>query len=150
LNQILWIYDPTSGAYLRQQDNADGSGKWVQATDRINGEPLAYENVIVLFAKHHALNRAGTLIDLDLLYTTYYAYLFRDGQVYPIRWSTLNGEYEKKTGLLRPIRFTDEKGKPFALKPGQTWVEIVDLTTTMQEIQPGSWKFRFYAPVPPK
>jgi hypothetical protein len=149
LNQVLWIYDPASGAYLRQQDNADGSGEWTLATDRINGEPLAFENVIVLFAQHHALNRAGTLIDVDLLYTTHYAYLFRDGRVYPIRWTTVNGEYEKKTGLLRPIRFTDERGNPVPLKPGSTWVEIVDVTTTLQELDPGSWKYRFYAPQAP-
>jgi hypothetical protein len=150
LNQIQWTYDQASGAYLRQQDNADGSGKWTQATDRINGEPLAFENVIVLFARHSALNRAGTLIDVDLLHTTNYAYLFRDGQVYPLRWSTVNGEYEKKTGLLRPIRVVDAQSQPFPLKPGSTWVEIVDVTTTVQELQPGSWKFRFYAPQAPE
>ncbi len=149
LNQVLWTYDPTSGAYLRSQDNADGSGKWTQATDRINGDPLAFQNVIVLFAQHRVKNRAGTLIDVDLLYTMNYAYLFRDGKVYPLRWTTMNGEYEKTTGLLRPIRFTDEKGNPFALKPGRTWVEVVDVTTTKQELEPGSWKFRFYAPAQP-
>jgi len=58
----------------------------------------------------------------------------------------MNGEYEKKTGLLRPIRFTDLNGNPVSLKPGHTWVEIVDVTTTLEEIESGAWKARFYAP----
>jgi hypothetical protein len=66
--------------------------------------------------------------------------------VYPIYWSTANGDYEKKTGLLRPIRFVDATGNPFPLKPGQTWVEIVDTTASVTETEPGLWKARFYAP----
>ncbi len=146
LNQVLWNYDPTSGAYLRSQDNADGSGKFIPSSDRLNGKPLAFNNVIVLFSQHHVQNRAGTLIDVDLLYTSNYAYLFRDGQVFRLRWSTENGNYEKSTGLMRPIRFVDDQGNPFPLKPGSTWVEIVHSTTTIQELEPGSWKVRFYAP----
>ena len=146
LNQILWEYDPVSGAYLRSQDKADGSGKFYPSTDRLTGEQLAFENVIILYVKHNVLNGARTLIDLDLFHTTNRAYLFRDGMVYPIYWSTLSGDYEKQTGLLRPIRFVDSEGKPFPLKPGQTWVEIVDVTATMVEKEPGLWKARFYAP----
>jgi hypothetical protein len=146
LNQVLWTYDPASQAYLRQQDKADGSGKFYPSTDRLTGEQLAFENVVVLFARHNVLNSDHTLIDLDLLYTMNKAYLFRDGRVYPIYWTTANGDYEKKSGLLRPIRFVDKGGNPFPLKPGQTWVEVVDLSATMTEKGPGYWKARFYAP----
>jgi len=146
LNQVDWQYDPTKGVYLRSQDNADGSGKFTPSTDRLTGEQLAFDNVIVLYAKHNVLNRAGTLIDVELLYTGNKGFLFRDDKVYPIYWSTLNGDYEKTTGLMRPIRFTDRDGKPISLKPGNTFVEIVHTTASLQEIQPGSWKARFYAP----
>jgi len=47
---------------------------------------------------------------------------------------------------MRPIRFVDREGKPFSLKPGKTWIEIVDETATVTEKDPGSWKARFYAP----
>ena len=144
LNQINWVYDRATGAYLRFQDKADGSGKFHPSTDRLTGKQLAFENVVVLFADHQALTR--TIIDIDLMYTIRPALLFRDGKVYRIFWSTLNGEYEKKTGRLRPIRFVDAKGKPFPLKPGQTWVEIVTSNTTVQEIADSEWKVRFYAP----
>ncbi|MFL7871021.1 MAG: DUF3048 C-terminal domain-containing protein, partial [Anaerolineales bacterium] len=135
-----------SGKYLRSQDKADGSGNFYPATDRLTGEQLAFENVIVLSVKHEVLNSAKTLIDFDLLYTRGDAYLLRDGIVYPIYWSTIGDEYEKETGRLRPIRFTDRNGEPIPLKPGSSWVEVVDVTTTFSEIEPGSWKARFYAP----
>ena len=145
-NQVLWTYDPAFGSYRRAQDNADGSGAFIQTTDRLTGEPLAFENVIVFYAEHEVLNSEGTLIDLNLMYTQGKAYLFRDGQMVPIRWNTNNGEYEKSTGKLRPVRFVDEQGSPVALKPGRVWVEFVHLTTTLSEEEPGMWKARFYAP----
>ncbi len=147
-NQVKWTYDTVSGAYLRFQDKADGSGNFYPATDRLTGKQLSFDNVIVLYAKHNVLNRAGTLIDIDLLYTSGKAYLFRDGQVYPIKWSTANGVYEKTTGRLRPIRFLDANGLPMVLKPGNTWVEIVDLTALTQEAQSALWKVRFFNPAP--
>ena len=145
-NQVLWKYDPASGTYIRSQDKSDGSGAFLQASDRLTGEPLAFENVIVLFVKHEVLNSQGTLIDMNLLYTQGKAFLFRDGQMLPIRWDTNNEDYEKSTGKLRPIRFEDEKGNPVALKPGQVWVEFVHFSTTLAEVEPGMWKARFYAP----
>jgi hypothetical protein len=145
-NQIMWEYDPASGAYLRSQDQADGSGKFFPTTDRLTGEQLAFENVIVFAVEHKPLNGDKTLIDLDMFYTRGKAFLFRDGQVFPIFWSTVNGDYEKKTGQMRPVRFEDAQGNPFPLKPGNTWVELVDLSATLTEQKPGHWKTRFYAP----
>ncbi len=158
--QILWKYDPTSGAYLRYQDEADYQGKFVPATDRLNGKQLAFDNVIVLKAVHESLNSAGTLIDIKLKYIKRFpAYFFRDGKMYEIYWTTISEEYEKKTGKMRPIRFIDAEGNPFPFKPGNTWVEIVDTTAEIWEISesnpsnpaPGSgyWKVRFYPPVNP-
>ena len=145
-NQVKWTYDPAAGAYLRYQDIADGTGIFYPATDRLTGEQLAFENVIVLFVKHEVLNSDRTLIDVDLLYSEGEAYLFRDGRIYPVYWTTLSEDYEKSTGHLRPIRFTDRSGNLIPLNPGSSWVELVDVTTDFSEIQPGSWKARFYAP----
>jgi hypothetical protein len=158
-NQIIWRYDAESGAYNRWQDNADGTTFSI-ATDRLNGEELTYENVVILFAEHHAY--AETLIDIDLNYINRgKALLFRDGQMYEIFWTTKNEEYERTTGRVRPIRFVDADGNPFPLKPGQTWVEIVPTYVTYDEVidsevyfdlktkrEPGSgnWAVRFAAP----
>lgn len=159
LNQVFWRYDPASGAYLRYQDNADGK-TYSLATDRLNGKPLTYENVIILFANHRVY--ADTLIDLDLLYINKgKALLLRDGQLHEIYWTTKNEEYEKTTGRLRPIRYLDTQGNPAALKPGQTWVMIVPVGARYWETidsenylyllnneKPGSgyWAMRFYRP----
>ncbi len=166
LNQIFWRYNQADGSYHRFQDQADGK-TFTEFTDRLNGQPLTYQNVVVLFADHHRY--AETLIDIDLSYITKMpALLFRDGKMYPIYWTSKNEEYEKTTGKVRPIRFIDAAGNPFPLKPGQTWVEIVPRGTRYNETvdsqlwgdlkgktQPGSgiWAVHFYVPEmeePPK
>ena len=130
-NQVFWRYNPADGSYHRWQDNADGQ-TFIEQTDRLNSEPLTYENVIVLFADHEVTNKY--LIDIDLLYVKKgKALLFRDGQMYEIYWTTKSEEYEKTTGKLRPIRFIDADGNPFPLKPGQTWIELVTPYTTYWE-----------------
>jgi len=122
-NQVFWRYNTEDGSYHRWQDNADGS-TFIEQTDRLNGEPLTYENVIVLFADHEVQNKY--LIDVNLLYVNRgKAVLFRDGVMQEIYWTTRSEEYEQTTGNFRPIRFVDAEGNPVSLKPGQTWVEIV-------------------------
>jgi hypothetical protein len=159
LNQVIWKYDPSVQAYSRFQDDADGK-TFIQSSDRLNGSPLAYSNVVILFANHQV--KAETLIDIDLMYQNpQRALIFRDGQVYDAFWTTQNGDYEKKTGQLRPIRFVDAQGNPFPMKPGQTWVELVPTFTRTYEtpdteayydlthkITPGSgnWAIGFYVP----
>lgn len=159
LNQVEWHYNEADGSYHRVQDNADGK-TFSESTDRLNGDPLTFENVVILFANHHAW--ADTLIDVDLTYITPSpALLFRDGKMYKISWTTQSEEYEKTTGKMRPIRFVDENGEPFPLKPGQTWITIIPSFTRYYETvdsqtlfdilnkkQPGSgnWVVRFFAP----
>jgi len=122
-NQVFWRYNASDCSYHRWQDNADGA-TFIEQTDRLNGEPLTYENVIVLFAEHEVEN--SYLIDIDLLYVKRgKALLFRDGLVQDIYWTTASEEYEKTTGKLRPIRFVDAQGNPVMLKPGQTWIELM-------------------------
>ncbi|MGP8337713.1 MAG: DUF3048 C-terminal domain-containing protein [Methanosarcinaceae archaeon] len=131
IDQVVWQYDPQSGAYRRYQDNADGT-TFIQATDRINGEGLTYENVILLFAQHRACNEVAFDIDLQYIPRSP-ALLFRDGQMHKIFWTTKSEEYERTTGKLRPIRFIDENGNSISLKPGQTWVHLVPTGTPYWE-----------------
>ncbi|MDX9850022.1 MAG: DUF3048 C-terminal domain-containing protein [Anaerolineaceae bacterium] len=159
LNQINWRYDEETGAYLRYQDRADATN-FELMTDRLTGDPLAFENVVILFANHEVVT--PTIIDIDLLYMRKMpALLFRDGQMYEIFWTTKSGSYEVETGKLRPIRFMDAKGNEFPLKPGQTWVQVVQPFTPYYEVpdsevfydlankkEPGSgvWAVRWYPP----
>jgi len=131
LNQVVWKYDSNAGAYTRWQDNADGV-TFIQQVDRLNKEPLAYENIVILYAAHHRY--ADTLMDVDLMYVDKgKAVLFRDGQKYDLFWTTRSAEYEQTTGKVRPIRFMDANGNPFAFKPGQTWVHLTPLGTPLYE-----------------
>ncbi len=140
LNQIQWRYDEALGAYIRYDIKTDGSGEFVMSTDRLDGKPITRENVIVLYAIH--TYHAPTLIDITLTNMPLMkALLFRDGQVFEINWTTQFGEYEKETGLLRPIRYIDENGDPVALKNGQTWVEVMSTTSFAVESEISEYPF---------
>ncbi|MBN2676889.1 MAG: DUF3048 C-terminal domain-containing protein, partial [Anaerolineaceae bacterium] len=155
LDIALWEYQPDLGGYYRYQDNADESGKFSQTMDAFTGQPLLFENVIVLFAEHKFTK--PTLIDIDLDYISQSkALLFRDGLMYKIYWTSKAGEYEQSSGILRPIRYTNYYDEAFPLKPGQTWVHLVDTNHRYWEADPGRpfeplaasafWAVRFYDP----
>lgn len=147
LNQSKWKYDSASQAWWRYVDesNPEKPGILHPEIDRLNGRQLIFENVIVLFADHTVL--APTIVDMDLgLGKIGNAYLFRDGLAYKIYWSTLGGEYEKTTGLPRPIHFQNLDGTPAALKPGHTWVVILDKQSYVEELSADMWRARFIAP----
>jgi hypothetical protein len=128
---VRWDYDEDEGSYLRFQDKADGVN-FVQATDRLNDDPLTYENVVVLFANHRMCTEYA--FDIDLMYINQApALVFRDGQVYKVYWTTKNEKYEQTTGKVRPIRFIDANGDPFPMKPGQTWIHLTPLYTSYWE-----------------
>jgi hypothetical protein len=114
-------------------------------TDRLNGQQLAYSNVIVLYAEHTVLD--PYIIDVSLgSGERGKAVIFRDGQKYNAVWTTMNGAYEKETGMRRPIRFEDEAGNPFPLKPGQSWVHLFTPYAYIEDKMAGVWLLRFVAP----
>ncbi len=132
LNQIQWRYDEDRGAYIRYDIKTDGSGEFVMATDRLTGEPVSKENVIVIYAEHDY--QAPTLIDINLINRPpTKALLFRDGQIHRVFWTTRFGEYEQETGLMRPMRFVDADGNPVSMKPGQTWIQIISMSSYHKE-----------------
>lgn len=147
LNQTKWSYDAASGSWWRYVDESDpdSAGVFHADTDRLTGRQLKFENIILLFAEHTVIT--PTIVDIDLqVGQSGRAHLFRDGQVYEIRWSTRAGEYEQTTGLRRPIQFLNLDGTPAPLKPGHTWVIIFNLDSRLEETSPGSWRARFVAP----
>lgn len=158
-SQVFWRYNQAEGAYNRYQNDGEAT-PLRQFTDRLNDEPLSFENVIVLFAQYHFYD--PTFFDIDFKYVYRYpALLFRDGQVYQIFWTTRSFDYEQTSGRLRPIHFIDYDGNPFPLKNGQTWVSLVNLYSPYYEApntenyyqlannkQPGSgfWAVQFFMP----
>ena len=144
-NQSAWEYDPISQSYLRFTDNIDGTGILHPATDRLTGRQQSFENIIVLEATHDIFRR--NQLDIDLRPGKEgFAYLFRDGQMMKIRWSTGNRAWEKESGLLRPIHFVNAEGNPISLRPGKTWIHLVTLASSMEETAEGKWRIRFAPP----
>jgi hypothetical protein len=145
-DQSRFVYDPLSGAYARSADLPGAEDIFTPQTDRLTGRQLLYDNVIVMYVEHTVFS--NTKMDINLAYNMGRAFLFRDGQMFPIYWSTMSREYEKTTGLLRPIFFTDINNNPIPLKPGHTWVHIFTPGSSVYEKVPGSgsWTAQFDMP----
>lgn len=147
LNQSKWSYDAASESWWRYVDDSSmaTAGVLHPDVDRLNGRQLKFENVILLFAQHNVIT--PTIVDIDLAPGNLgNAYLFRDGQIYKIRWSTFATDYEQTTGRSRPIKFINLDGTPAALKPGHTWVIIFGLESYLEDLSSGIFRARFVAP----
>ncbi|GAB4423686.1 MAG: hypothetical protein Kow002_13250 [Anaerolineales bacterium] len=145
LNQSKWVYDPTYQGWLRYVDNTSEPVEFHVDTDRLTGRQIFFENVVILFVEHEVL--APLIIDQYLQQGERGpGFLFRDGQMFRIKWNTLSGEYEQRTGKRRPIALTDESENPIALRPGKTWVIVATPFTDYFQQGSGMWKFRIYAP----
>jgi hypothetical protein len=147
--QSAWQYDPVSQTYLRWTDLADGAGTLIPATDRLTERQMAFENVIVVFAEHHRFRHNQLEIDFRHGQKNI-AYLFRDGQVFKIYWSTANRAWEKKTGLVRPMHFVDAQGNLVPLRPGRTWIHIVTPFSAVTDQGSENWLVQFVAPYDPE
>ena len=143
--QSFWQYDPVAGLYLRQTDDADGLGRFHTDTDRLTGRQLGFENVIVITADYKIFRHLQYDVELCCAMQGW-AYLFRDGQMYKIRWATTNRAWEKQTGFQRPIHFIGDDKQPFPLKPGRTWISIMTLNSVVKEQNQGAWQALFAVP----
>ena len=147
-SQSGWQYDPISQTYLRYTDKADATGVLIPATDRLTGRQVAFENVIVVFAEHIRFRHNQLEIDFSLGQKEP-AYLFRDGQAYNIYWSTRNRDYEKETGILRPMHFVDAQDNLVPLHPGRTWIHIVTPYSSVTDEGNNEWLVYFVQPYDP-
>lgn len=153
LNQSAWVYDPLAGAYWRYVDDTtfENAGVLHAEIDRLTGRQLQFENIIVLEVEQEVFEYDGSplpaILDTDLeLGDGGFAYLFRDGMKYDIRWSLAAREYEKETGQARPIYFVDADGNPVPLKPGRTWLFVATPYSFVTNQMDGSWNVRFTPP----
>ncbi|MGD0610525.1 MAG: DUF3048 domain-containing protein [Anaerolineales bacterium] len=133
-----WDYDPTTGKYLRFSDTADDltggqNEHYAQLTDRLTNQPLAFDNLVVLYINHQ-LYSAGIY---DILFSgSGQAYAFRDGQAYPVRWQRNDPDV---ASLVNP------DGTPFPFKPGTTWFEVIGMGSRLQQTAQG-WRFTHIMP----
>ena len=133
-NHVGWSYDLSSGAYARSQDLSIGEGELFPAVERMTGEQLQFENVLVLFARHKFENLVGTILDIELQYlTSAVGYLLRDGKLQEIRWSTRSTNLE----------LWDLEGNVMPLKHGRTFFEVLSYESTWDS---DGRVFRFHSP----
>lgn len=137
-----WIYDEESGSYRREQDTVEASNrdgeKYLPMTDRINGDLVTAENVIVIPLNHIDLYPQNKFEIMDIQLPpgeSGTAYAFRDGQVFEVLWN--------RPELDSVLYLTLEDGSHYPFKPGNTWFEIVGMGTRISQPEDDVWRFEF-------
>ena len=136
---MQWYYDEETADYHLWMEAEDG-GTLILApmNDRNNGQPVAFDNLVVMFAEY--VEYAPSLHDILIegKYTLQDALLFRDGQVIRGTWRTPDPG--------RPVIFETLDGGPMPLKPGRTWVVIAGLNSQISWPEEGFWRIDFLIP----
>ena len=138
-----WDYDPATGRYLRFSDtfdltDADQNEQYAQLTDRLTGQPIAFDNLVVLNVTQevYSSDSQGNKI-YDILFSgTGDGYAFRDGQAYQVKWQRNDTDV---------VSLTNPDGTPFPFKPGTTWFEVVGVSSSVQQTSQG-WRFTHEMP----
>jgi len=132
-----WDYDPASGTYLRFSDTVDdndgNNAQYAQLTDRLTDKPIAFDNLVVLYVTHEVYSPG--IYDI-LLSGSGDGYAFRDGQAYPVTWHRNDTDV---TSLTNP------DGTPFDFKPGNTWFEVVGVSSQLKQ-DGQAWRFTHLMP----
>jgi len=136
-NRAEWHYDEASGSYLRWIETISGEEgeeiiTMVPLTDANTGLQLAFDNVVILFAKHDMY--APTYFDIQLQLNTSgaRAVLLRDGNAFDAVW--------KSAGDDRPLQFFTTEGGYLPFKPGNTWLVIVGSRSTLTQPPDQMWE----------
>lgn len=137
-----WDYNPAGGSYLRyadaQNDIERTNPVYALLSDRLTGQPIRADNVVVLLAEYESLREDAEVYDIHLGQTDGGpAYAARDGLIYTLKW-----QRRPENDLLILV---DADGQPFALKPGQTWFEVMGLASDVIS-EENAWRFTFRQP----
>lgn len=139
-----WDYDSQSGRYMRYQDTQEDLGirgeDYAPLVDRLTGQQIAADNVVVLYIPHfHFFYKPATetepiieIVDMDFSGHAL-AYAFRDGQAYELEWVREEGQV---------LYLVDANGDRFPLKPGTTWFQVINEDSKLIPGE-GAWRFEF-------
>lgn len=145
-NRAEWYYDSVSGTYLRwieemEGEEEDGNFRMIPLSDRVTGEQLAFNNIIILFA--HYIENAPSEHDVELMKNIEgkRAVYYRNGQMFEGIWKVPKDN--------APIQLLDANGAPFALKPGNSWIVLADENSIFDQKSNGAWQLFFLlSPLP--
>ncbi len=143
VNYGYWAYEPDTHTYFRYQESKDLINRKVEVYDQLfddlTREPVSMENVVVLFVPYIFTNQnqAQDEVYNPQLFDYGDAYVFRDGLAIPARWN--------RTAIDQPIILTHPDGTPIYLRPGQTFYQIMGVTS--RKFTEGTeWRFEFVTP----
>lgn len=140
LNLSEWRYDSVQKKYLRwtESDIPENPVKMVPLEDKLTGDQLAFDNIVLLYARYNEYNPTLHNIELWANREARRAVFFREGKVTTGYWQSQAND--------RPIVFFNDSNKAVALKPGNTWFVIIGLSSTVDQSEPGQWKVQFALP----
>lgn len=143
-NYSYWDYDPINRIYARYQESKDlvNTRKvevYEPLMDDYTKQPVTAENVVVLFVPYIFTNQnqAEDEVYNPQLIDYGNAYVFRDGIAIPARWN--------RTSLDQPILLTNLDGSPIYLRPGQTFYQVMGVTSNYTQ-NGTEWRFEFATP----
>ncbi len=115
-NNLEWHYDANLGGYLRFQGGA-------QESDPSTGQPILAKNVIAIVAHHELTDMVEDSLGTKGVNIKLYDFgdlrVFRDGLVYEGTW---------RADDQHPPRWIGPGEVIIKLKPGQSWVQVVQKT----------------------
>ena len=135
---VRWDYDSVSGKYLRFQDTQEDTGQgegYAPLMDGLTNQQITADNVLVLYVLHEYVYKSGNSEIVDIkLEGSGDGYAYRDGQVYEITWN--------RSAPDALVTFTlKSDGSPYALKPGNTWFQIIGQSSKMETESGGALRF---------
>jgi len=117
-NTITYRYNREANTY-RRSVSVEGTQR-----DAANGKRIAPKNVIVMLMDFHPLNDGSHKNRQEAQFIGEgRAFIFTNGKRIKGTW--------KKTKITGATRFFDEDGKPVTLTVGQTFVQVLDLGSTV-------------------
>lgn len=142
-NYNYWQYDASFRKYFRYQEANDMTNGRKEAyaplTDAETRLPVTADNVVVLFVPYTFANQfeaEDEVYHVDLLdYGN--AYIFRDGVALPAHWNRVDEN--------QPLLLTSLLGTPIYLKPGNTFYEVIGVTSNYTQ-NGTDWLFQFATP----
>jgi hypothetical protein len=122
---VTWAYDPDTRLWER-------SIRGVPHTDAVTGTRLADANIMVVYAPHvytSIVEDVGGSRSIQIqLWGQGQLKVYRDGHV-------IDGTWQRNDDELYSFDLRDENGKPIALKPGNTWIELVPQDFKVREVE---------------
>jgi hypothetical protein len=115
---VIWTYEPKSGKWLKSLRNE-------KQIDKLTGEQLTAANVLVIHVPH-----VTTLIVEDVsgarsietqLWGEGPLRVFRDGM-------EVGGRWRRNPEMIGHLDLLDVNNNKIALKPGNTWIQVVPMT----------------------